>query len=77
MATPRAGCVPGHPTRRFLDSRKRPPHPCSPLAGDGDHERMEQFRNQMFEGICEGFRKLYDPGDLWNTLAPRISNFGK
>ena len=24
---------------------------------DGDHERMEQCRNQMFEGICEGFRK--------------------
>ena len=44
---------------------------------DGDHDRMEQYRNQMFEGIHEGFRQLYDLGDLWNTLAPRISNFGK
>ena len=44
---------------------------------DGDHERMEQCRNQMFEGIYDGFRQLYDLGDLWNTLSPRISNFGK
>ena len=40
-----------------------------------DHDQVAECRNQMFEGVYDEYKQLHALGDLWNTLAPRISNF--
>ena len=39
-------------------------------AGDGD--KAGEYRDQMWEGVYQGYRQIYQLGDLWNTVAPRI-----
>ena len=39
----------------------------------GDDERVVACRDRMWEGVCRSFEQVHQLGDLWNTLAPRIS----
>ena len=41
----------------------------------GDFAQMEEYRNQLWQGVYQGYKQMYSLGDLWNTVAPRISNF--
>lgn len=41
----------------------------------GDFAQMEECRNQLWQGVYQGYKQMYSLGDLWNTVAPRISNF--
>ena len=41
----------------------------------GDFDKVEELRNQLWEGVYRGFKEIHALGDLWNTVAPRISRF--
>ncbi len=39
----------------------------------GDEQAATQVRNAMWEAVYTVYRHLYDFGDVWNALAPRIT----
>jgi quercetin dioxygenase-like cupin family protein len=39
----------------------------------GDGQAATEARNAMWEAIYTVYRQLYDSGDVWNALAPRIT----
>ena len=41
----------------------------------GDMDKVEELRDHLWEGVYRGFREIHALGDLWNTVAPRISRF--
>ena len=40
---------------------------------DGDEQAATEARNAMWEAIHTVYRRLYDFGDAWNALAPRVT----
>ena len=40
-----------------------------------DWDKVEELRNQLWEGVYRGYKEIFALGDLWNTVAPRISRF--
>jgi quercetin dioxygenase-like cupin family protein len=44
---------------------------------ENDEQSAIEIRNAMWKAICEVFEQIYSFGEVWNELAPRITDFEK
>ena len=58
--------------RHAADAQAEVAEKIKEALANGDQDQLAECRERMFEGVYLGYKQIFELGDLWNTIAPRI-----